>query len=191
MWAVGEDSSILRSDDGGSRWRATLPDGTDRLLTAIGFIGADQVRVVGEFGTTFMSDDGGGTWRRGPDIPGELYPHAAHIGTDGTLWAVGATGHIYRLGPDEAHWEAEASGTARALYGVAGVGARLVAVGAGGEALLREEAWRALALPSRPGVAWSWRGIAALGPQAFVAVGEGGVMRVEWAAGGLTLAGVR
>ncbi len=183
LWAVGEESSILSSDDRGVRWQSTLPDRTDRLLTAIGFVDTDRVRVLGEFGTTFLSDDAGATWQRGPDIPEELYPHAAHVAGDGTLWVVGATGHIYRLAPGPERWEAEASGTTRALYGRARVGPSLVAVGAGGEALLRDDGWRALALPRRAGVAWAWRGIASLGPGVFVAVGEGGAMRVAWPSG--------
>jgi len=186
LWAVGEQSSILRSDDGGAHWQALSPEDTDRLLTSIAFVDSRRGRVVGEFGTYFESDDGGAHWRRGPDIPGELYPQAAHFASDGRAWVVGNYGRIYRFDPGDDAWVSEPSDTQAALYGIARVGERLLAVGDRGESLVsaldgRPEGWNRLPLGSRENGAGTayLRGIAELDLAAFVVVGKGAALRVE------------
>ncbi len=181
LWAVGEDSSILRSDDDGRTWRATYADHSDRLLTALGFVDAERVLVVGEFGSVLVSDDGGATWRDGPRLPEDLYPHALHVGDDGRAWCVANTGLIHRLDVDAEAWVREPAGTSRALFGVARVGASLVAVGAGAAAVARsveagsDPAWRPFALIEGRRAARDWRGVVALDEGAWIAVGEAGL----------------
>lgn len=186
LWAVGEQSSILRSDDGGVRWHETSPTNRDRLLTAVAFIDPLRGRVVGEFGTYFETDDGGAAWRRGPDLPDDLYPQAAYFAPDGGAWAVGNRGRIYRFSPGADAWVAERSGTGAALYGIAPVGPRLLVVGGRGVGLIREVAdqagrWRELSLEhaARGAEVGYLRGIADLGAEAFVAVGQRVALRVD------------
>ncbi len=191
LWAVGEDSSILRSDDGGGVWRAMYDDHSDRLLTAVGFVDDARVRVVGEFGSYLESDDGGASWHEGPRLPDDLYPHALHVAVDAVLWCVANTGLIYRLDPGADGWVREPAGTARALFGIAAVDGRLLAVGAGATALVRDPGggaetpgWRALRLLPRRAAARDWRGLVALGDGAWLAVGEAGLASVPAAAAG-------
>ena len=193
LWAVGEQSSILRSDDRGSHWRDTSPDRRDRLLTAIAFLDDARGRVVGEFGTYFETEDGGDVWTRGPDLPDDLYPQAAYFASDGRIWAVGNHGRIVRFdssrggGSGRGAWQPEPSGTRVALYGIARVGAQLVAVGAGGIGVSREldtradgsDAWQVLSWsPAQSGESAGYlRGIADLGERVFVTVGQGLALR--------------
>lgn len=185
LWAVGEQSSILRSDDAGTTWLYRAPESVDRLLTDVVFLDRERARIVGEFGSYFASDDGGAQWQRGPDIPDELYPHAVHATPGGELVVVGNGGGVYRL--QSGTWRAEGTGDDSALYGINGIGESVIAVGERGMAFLqgRDAHWQAHPLlpagmlPSR-----YLRGLSALGDGALVAVGERALLRLEVETGG-------
>lgn len=185
LWAVGEESTVLRSADAGATWARVLPDRSDRLLTAVGFADARRGRVLGEFGSYFESEDGGVSWRVGPAIPEDFYPHAAVFAADGRSWVVGNIGLVYRLDPGAEAWVAEQTGTRDAFYGAALVGSQVVAVGAGGRGRRRPLAgsaavvrWRPLSGRVGSGVARDWRGVVALRDDSFLAVGNAGLLRV-------------
>ncbi len=57
-WAVGAGGAILRTSDGGKRWRP-VSSGTTVLLTNVSFADASHGWVVGADGTILHSTDGG------------------------------------------------------------------------------------------------------------------------------------
>lgn len=182
LWAVGEYSSILRSKRGGTQWRRMLPDRSDRLLTAVGFVGPGRARVVGEFGAFLSTEDGGENWRVGPAVEGDLYPHAATFAEDGRSWVVGNTGAVFRLDPRATAWVREEIEFSGALYGVSKAEDMLV-VGAGGFAGLREEGapprWVGLATEPPRGVARDLRGLVQISDGSFLAAGSAGLIRLR------------
>lgn len=184
LWAVGEQSAVMRSNDQGLTWTSVMPGAVDRLLTDIVFLDRERGRIVGEFGTYLLSDDGGGEWREGPAIPGELYPHAVAGSSNGDLVVVGNGGGVFRSNAET--WSADRAGVDNALYGVVAVGASWVAIGERGVALhgshdgSGDVVWhpvqllRAGATPSR-----YLRGLDTLEDGALIAVGAQALLRVE------------
>ncbi len=183
LWAVGEYSTVLRSDDRGNRWRRVFDDRSDRLLTAVGLIGVDRVRVVGEFGTFLATDDGGKEWRIGPSVEGDLYPHAAAFAPDGRTWVVGNTGAVFRLDAGAEQWVQEETQFSGAVYGISRGEGAMVIVGAGGFASRRQEGtpprWKRLLASPRRGVAHDLRGLTRPAEGPLFAVGSAGLVRLN------------
>jgi photosystem II stability/assembly factor-like uncharacterized protein len=67
-WTVGNDGTILHSDDGGLNW-AIQHQGTGGRLWGVHFPNPDFGYVVGEDDKRYRTGDGGDTWE-GRDLPG-------------------------------------------------------------------------------------------------------------------------
>src|SRR5688500_8894756 len=62
-WAVGSSGTILKTVDGGKKWKK-VASGTTASLSAVYFFDAKQGWVVGANGTIRRSQDGGDTWHQ-------------------------------------------------------------------------------------------------------------------------------
>ena len=63
--AVGAHGTILRSDDGGSRW-LPVPSPVDSTLTSVSLSDARRGWAVGMHGVLLRTEDGGASWTRQP-----------------------------------------------------------------------------------------------------------------------------
>jgi photosystem II stability/assembly factor-like uncharacterized protein len=91
-WIAGEAGLILRSDDGGARWKRQ-PSGVASALQSIAFTDHDHGWAAGNLGVLLYPDDGGKIWRRqNPGTRSNLY--AVHFADVRTGWACGQDGIV-------------------------------------------------------------------------------------------------
>ena len=115
-WAVGAGGIILKTGDGGKRWKA-VASGTTTLLTGVFFADLRQGWAVGANGTILHSSDGGEKWKaQQSGTQSALY--GVFFLTPSAGWAVGAGGTILHTNDGCAHWEDQVSGTNAILYAV-------------------------------------------------------------------------
>ncbi|MBV1787405.1 hypothetical protein KQ940_04985 [Marinobacterium sp. D7] len=62
--AVGEEGTVLLSDDNGVSWHQAEQVPTSSALTAVQFVAADKGWAVGHLGVVLTTEDGGNTWRK-------------------------------------------------------------------------------------------------------------------------------
>ena len=128
IWVTGGYSTIFHSKDAGASWDSWSLD-EDLYLTTIQFTDDQHGVVSGEFGTVLLTADGGESWERANDLPGSFYPQSTHFSSPTTGWVVGLSGTIWETNDGGQSWEQMSSGSNLPLYGIAGFGDTLVAVG--------------------------------------------------------------
>lgn len=98
-WAVGHDSVILRTRDGGSSWERVYwaPEDESPFLD-VWFSDADNGFAIGAYGSFYVTSDGGENWDFVPVTEGEFQPHLNHISKagDGTLYLSAEAGTVFR-----------------------------------------------------------------------------------------------
>ena len=96
-WAVGHDSTILLSRDGGDTWEQVhvAPEQNAPLLD-VWFADADHGLAVGAYGLALATADGGHTWNRIRLDDGDRHLNAIAGAGDGRLFVVGESGTIFR-----------------------------------------------------------------------------------------------
>ena len=114
-WVVGwahdaRLSVVLRTDDGGVRWRQVPV--TDKLvtLTSVAFADAERGWIygydnqhVGTPGAAFTTSDGGRTWQ---PVVADLAPHFGLFRLDSAhLWSLGEYAQMLRLSAEGTDWE--------------------------------------------------------------------------------------
>lgn len=123
--AVGHEGWILRSEDGGQRWREQAFDQENgEPLMGVASLAPGRWVAVGAFGRALSSDDDGKTWRR-LAIEGVEDRHLNRIAGagDGRHWLiVGERGLVLRSGDGGASWEAAAPFYKGSFYGAARLG---------------------------------------------------------------------
>ena len=130
-WAVGHDSAILHSADGGASWalQSWQPEQNAPLFAVLP-LSATQIITVGAFGTLKNSEDGGKTWADldAPAITGEKY-HLNGIARlrDGRIVVVGERG-LVGISSDGREWQRIALPYEGSLFGALPLGATGVAV---------------------------------------------------------------
>lgn len=97
-WAVGHNSSILHSSDGGQHWQVQHyeVEGGKPLMSVLA-LDAQHVIAIGAFGLMLRSADAGKTWVASPtDMFGAVTPHLNDIIrlADGRLVLVGERGTV-------------------------------------------------------------------------------------------------
>lgn len=176
IWVIGGFSTILHSVDGGANWESWTLD-EDLYLTTIQFMDRDHGAVTGEFGTVLLTADGGSTWERASDLPDSFYPQAAYFASPTSGWVVGLSGTIWATADGAQSWQSIQNGNPAPLYGIAGLGDSLLAVGENNTILhhkIGDVSWTPL-----EGVSESrgyLRGVAGLGDGQFVVAGGGGAL---------------
>jgi photosystem II stability/assembly factor-like uncharacterized protein len=113
-WVVG-DGTILRTDDGGLRWRRQRLPGESASMRLVGVSAMDGAHalVVGEDGVVLRTRNGGGSWEE-VSAPGNAKTESPVLRNDvfcmhdfgGRCWSVGHG--LERLESDEEIWESQA-----------------------------------------------------------------------------------
>jgi photosystem II stability/assembly factor-like uncharacterized protein len=97
-WAVGHDTVILHSDDGGGHWRLQhFEPARETPLLDVLFIDARRGYAVGAYGTYLVTADGGATWEEpaAEALRGEeLHLNAIVALGDGSLLVAGESGML-------------------------------------------------------------------------------------------------
>lgn len=149
--AVGEQGTIVRTEDGGATWHL-MRSSAARDLHSLTQTSTGRLVAVGTGGGVQTSDDQGVSWSpHDVDLPIELFAVAFPDARTGV--AVGAQGIIFRTLDGGDNWtRVQSTATPTSLYGVAFVDSQtLVAVG-GQRAIVRSvdagETWSAVATPA-------------------------------------------
>ena len=103
-WAVGHQSVILKSGDGGETWaKANAENDPETAYLDILFLDAKTGFIVGSYGKFLSTSDGGKTWTEAKQ---DDDPHFSHIITapDGGLWLTGEFGTVRRSGDRAKRW---------------------------------------------------------------------------------------
>lgn len=101
-WAIGNDSTILETKDGGETWELRYFEGASEPLYDIIDLKRDEYMVVGRKGSVLISRDRGRSWER---ITNEITDFGFHFFSltrlkDDSLWVTGETGFVVRIPPD-------------------------------------------------------------------------------------------
>lgn len=176
LWVIGGFSTILHSVDGGANWETWSLE-EDLYLTTIQFLDREHGVVTGEFGTVLLTADGGSTWERASDLPDSFYPQAAWFNSPTSGWVVGLNGTIWATADGAQSWQSMQSRSPAPLYGIAGAGDSLLAVGENGTVLrhrIGDASWAPLEGVSQ--ARGYLRGVAGLGDGRFMVAGGGGAL---------------
>ena len=93
-YAVGEKGIILRTDDGGLKWK-DQESGVSSNLFAVSVASRDDAMAAGDHGLVLATKDGGVVWASQPTITStSLFAVAYHGGSD--TWIAGRGGAILR-----------------------------------------------------------------------------------------------
>jgi photosystem II stability/assembly factor-like uncharacterized protein len=119
LWAVGHDTTILHSADGGLSWtkQHSIP-GTDQPLFDVWFEDGQRGLAVGAYGLFLETWDRGASWRRRSIDNVDLHFYAIAETHDGGLILVGEFGLIYRSTDRAATWQRMNSPYEGSLFGV-------------------------------------------------------------------------
>ncbi len=121
-WAVGQNGTILHTEDGGLSWTVET-SGTLRKLYGVAFTDSRTGWAVGQNGTILHTGDGGLSWTT--KKTGTTAGLDSVAFTDSrTGWAAGETGTILHTEDGGLNWTTEKSGTVRELYRVIFVDSR-------------------------------------------------------------------
>lgn len=106
-WAVGHDSVILMSEDGGLRWEKVFsdPEMGDPLFD-IRFFDRQNGMAIGSYGMMMTSSDGGRTWRKRPinEQEDDLHLNQLSIDASGRYFISAEQGTIYRSDDKGQSW---------------------------------------------------------------------------------------
>ena len=104
-WAIGHQSVILKSGDGGETWaKANAEIDPETAYLDILFLDAMTGFIVGSYGKFLSTSDGGERW---VETKQDDDPHLSHIipAPDGGLWLTGEFGTVRRSGDRARRWE--------------------------------------------------------------------------------------
>ena len=94
-WAVGHDSVILATTDGGENWvQQFSAPGEQRPLLDVHFVDKDRGFAVGAYGAFYQTDDGGKSWNARKVIEDDKHLNAMLALADGRLVVLGEAGTI-------------------------------------------------------------------------------------------------
>jgi len=118
-WAVGHDSLILASADGGLTWRQQwqAENLQDSFLDVLA-LDAQHVIALGAYGLFVTTDDGGRTWTRRKIAEDDYHLNRITRGPGGTLYVAGEHGTLLRSSDRGATWDRIDSPYNGSFYGI-------------------------------------------------------------------------
>jgi len=118
-WAVGHDSAILRTADGGTTWELVnwAPE-EEAPFFDVWFSDPDNGVAIGAYGAYFVTDDGGLTWESQPISDGDYHLEKIAQAADGRLYIAAEAGVAYRSDDDGETWEELYSPYEGSFFGV-------------------------------------------------------------------------
>lgn len=121
--AVGAFGTVLKSDDGGHKWKSVAPpwtayadQGVEPHIYDVKVAEDGVATIVGEFGLILRSVDSGANWIA--VHKGEASLFALDLRADGVGYAVGQNGAIFRTADRGATWAGVDAGSKANLLGV-------------------------------------------------------------------------
>lgn len=118
-WAVGHDSVILRTTDGGSTWELVnwAPE-EEAPFFDVWFSDAEHGLAIGAYGTCFATSDGGQTWDFVSVDDTDWHLHKIARAEDGRLYIAAEAGYAYRSEDGGETWEELPSDYEGSYFGV-------------------------------------------------------------------------
>jgi len=111
-WAVGLDSTIVHTTDGGANWVRQITNASNGFrFTDVQFIDEMNGWVVGIYGSIFLTTDGSATWQEIQSGTSESLI-SVHFVDDNKGWVAGDAGTILRTRDGGFTWEHQFSGVA-------------------------------------------------------------------------------
>jgi len=122
-WAVGHQSVILKSSDGGETWAKAnaepwaKADADEAAYFDILFLDGQAGFIVGSYGKILATVDGGENWTEAKQ---EDDPHFSHItpAPDGGLWLCGEYGTVWRSTDRAGNWQPRITPYEGTFFGV-------------------------------------------------------------------------
>jgi photosystem II stability/assembly factor-like uncharacterized protein len=117
-WAVGHDSVILASGDGGESWTQQFSAPKEqRPLLDVEFLDASNGIAVGAYGAYYETSDGGKTWKDRKVLADDKHLNAIVRVRAGKLVLLGEAGTILTSADDGRNWTVVASPYKGSLFG--------------------------------------------------------------------------
>jgi photosystem II stability/assembly factor-like uncharacterized protein len=118
-WAVGHDSVILRTADGGLTWELVnwAPE-EEAPFFDVWFADADYGVAIGAYGAYSVTDDGGITWEPEVISDGDYHLEKIARAADGRLYIAAEAGVAYRSDDEGETWEELLSPYEGSFFGV-------------------------------------------------------------------------
>ncbi len=125
VWAVGHDTTILKSADSGARWQRVhyAPEAQSPLLD-IAFLNDQHGFAVGAYGTFLETRDAGAHWQARKISPQDLHYNAIAVLDSNTPLFAGETGSLLRSTDAGQNWQALASPYAGSWFGIVALDAK-------------------------------------------------------------------
>ena len=142
-WAVGHDSVILGTEDGGENWRILFEaPGLEKPLLDVVFFDAKHGLVIGAYGLIMRTNDGGETWQE--FMIGEIDWHFNSINRVGEyVFIAGEAGTLVRSSDQGMTWEPLESPYVGSFFGLIEKpvedGHQIIAYGLRGHAFLSND----------------------------------------------------
>lgn len=141
LWAVGNQGTIVQSDDGGATWRKRT-SGTDDMLDSIFCTPNGQhLWTVSSDGGILQSDDSGATWKARTSGTRNILQSIFGTPDGRHLWAVGNSGTIVQSSDAGATWDVQLRSDKNPLESIFGTpdGRHLWVAGWGGQILQSDD----------------------------------------------------
>jgi len=118
-WAVGHDSAVLRTTDGGVTWDLVnwAPE-EEAPLFDVWFSDAENGFAIGAYGSFYVTTDGGMTWSFEPIGDDDFHLHEIARAADGRLYMAAEAGMVYRSDDAGATWNELPSPYGGSFFGV-------------------------------------------------------------------------
>ena len=123
-WAVGHDSVVLRTSDGGTTWEIVnwAPEEESPLFD-VWFEDAVNGIAIGAYGSFYRTADGGETWDFEPIGDMDWHLHKIVRAADGTMYIAAEAGTIYRSDDAGSTWIDLPSPYEGSFFGILPLGA--------------------------------------------------------------------
>ena len=141
IWAVGHDTTIVYSPDGGKTWEKQFEDETRQMpLLDVLFINESEGFAIGAYGTYLTTYDGGKNWN-----DSILYDeHDFHLNKiikvdEFKMFVVAEAGNAYRSYDMGKNWESIVMPYSGSMFGAASYNDKLIAYGLRGNVLVSDD----------------------------------------------------
>ena len=126
-WAVGHDSAILRTTDGGATWELVnwAPEDESPFFD-VWFSDADNGVAIGAYGAYYETTDSGASWSSRWISDDDWHLHKIAHADNGTLYIAAEAGSVYRSDDNGENWLTLPSPYEGSFFGVLPVGGESV-----------------------------------------------------------------
>ncbi len=140
-WAVGHDTTILYSSDGGESWVSQFEDKERQMpLLDVMFINESEGFAIGAYGTYLTTFDGGKNWKDSLIVEDQDYHLNKIIKIDEyRYFVVAEAGNAYRSFDAGKNWELIELPYPGSMFGVVNYGGQIVTYGLRGNVLVSDD----------------------------------------------------